>query len=116
MRGEETAWAICCWVAARLLCSRCTKPVAMMVILISSSLLAVYSAGLGLPFLLTAIGFERLQRGFGWVKRHYAAIQVLAGLVLVVMGVLVYTNELFRLNIEIQKFLDELGLNFFQSV
>lgn len=81
-----------------------------------AGLLAVYSAGLGLPFLLTAIGFDRLQRGFGWVKRHYAAIQVLAGLVLVVMGVLVYTNELFRLNIEIQKFLDELGLNFFQSV
>ena len=81
-----------------------------------ASLLAVYSAGLGLPFLLTAIGFTRLQRGFGWVKRHYAAIQVLAGLVLVVMGVLVYTNELFRLNIEVQKLLEELGLNFFQSV
>ena len=81
-----------------------------------AGLLAVYSAGLGLPFLLTAIGFDRLQRGFGWVKRHYAAIQVGAGLVLIAMGVLVYTNELFRLNIEIQKFLNELGLNFFQSV
>lgn len=81
-----------------------------------AGLLAVYSVGLGLPFLLTAIGFERLQRGFGWVKRHYAAIQVVAGLVLVTMGVLVYTNELFRLNIEIQKLLDEFGLNFFQSV
>ena len=81
-----------------------------------AGLLAVYSAGLGLPFLLTAIGFDRLQRGFGWVKRHYAAIQVGAGLVLVAIGVLVYTNELFRLNIEIQKLLDGLGLNFFQSV
>ena len=81
-----------------------------------AGLLAVYSAGLGLPFLLTAIGFDRLQRGFAWLKRHYAAIQVLAGVVLVVMGVLVYTDELFRLNIEIQKFLDGLGLNFFQSV
>ena len=81
-----------------------------------AGLLAVYSAGLGLPFLLTAVGFDRLQRGFAWVKRHYAAIQVGAGLVLIVMGILVYTNELFRLNIEIQKFLDELGLNFFQSV
>lgn len=81
-----------------------------------AGLLAVYSAGLGLPFLLTAIGFDRVRRGFGWVKRHYAAIQVAAGLILVAMGVLVYTNELFRLNIEIQKLLSELGLNFFQSV
>ena len=81
-----------------------------------AGLLAVYSAGLGLPFLLTAIGFDRVRHGFGWVKRHYAAIQVVAGLVLVAMGVLVYTNELFRLNIEIQKLLSDLGLNFFQSV
>ena len=81
-----------------------------------AGLLAVYSAGLGIPFLLTAVGFDRLQRGFGWVKRHYAAIQVAAGAVLIAMGVLVYTNELFRMNIEIQKALDGLGLNFFQSV
>ena len=81
-----------------------------------AGLLAVYSAGLGLPFLLTAIGFDRVRRGFGWVKRHYAAIQVVAGAILVAMGVLVYTNELFRLNIEIQKLLSDLGLNFFQSV
>ena len=81
-----------------------------------AGLLAVYSAGLGLPFLLTAIGFDRVRRGFGWVKRHYAAIQVAAGMILVGMGVLVYTNELFRLNIEVQKLLSELGLNFFQSV
>lgn len=81
-----------------------------------AGLLAVYSAGLGLPFLLAAVGFDRLQRGFGWIKRHYAAIQLLAGLVLVAMGVLVYTNELFRLNIEVQQLLDEVGLNFFQSI
>lgn len=32
------------------------------------------------------------------------------------MGVLVFTGELFRLNIEAQQFLDGLGLNFFQDV
>ena len=81
-----------------------------------AGLLAVYSAGLGLPFVLAAIGFDRVRRGFGWIKRHYAGIQVGAGIVLVAMGVLVYTNELFRLNIEAQKLLSDLGLNFFQSV
>jgi cytochrome c-type biogenesis protein len=81
-----------------------------------AALLGVYSAGLGIPFLLAAIGFDAAQRSFEWVKRHYAAIQVGAGVVLVVMGILVYTNELFRINIEVQKALDQLGLNFFQDV
>lgn len=82
----------------------------------AAGLLAVYSAGLALPFFLSAVAFGATQRSFAWVTRHYGAIQVGSGLVLVAMGVLVYTNELFRLNIEIQQFLDGLGLNFFQSV
>ncbi len=82
----------------------------------AAGLLAVYSAGLGIPFLLSAVGWGAAQRSFEWVKRHYAAIQVGAGLVLVVMGVLIYTNDLFVLNVEIQRALDDLGLNFFQSV
>jgi cytochrome c-type biogenesis protein len=79
-------------------------------------LLAVYSAGLALPFLFSAVAFSAATRAFGFFKRHYAAIQVGSGLVLVAMGVLVLTGELFRLNIEAQQFLDRLGLNFFQSV
>lgn len=81
-----------------------------------AALLGVYSAGLAVPFLLSAVGFSAAQRSFAWLKRHYAAIQIVSGLVLVVMGFLVYTNELFRLNIEVQQFLDRFGLNFFQSV
>lgn len=81
-----------------------------------AGLLAVYSAGLAIPFLLVAVGFSAAQRSFDWLKRHYAAIQVAAGLVLIAMGVLVYTNELFRINIEIQKVLSDLGLNFFQEI
>jgi cytochrome c-type biogenesis protein len=79
-------------------------------------LLAVYSAGLALPFLFSAVAFTAATRTFGFFKRHYAAIQVGSGLVLVAMGVLVLTGELFRLNIEIQQFLDRYGLNFFKGV
>lgn len=79
-------------------------------------LLAVYSAGLAVPFLITAAAFTSATRAFGCVKRHYAAIQVGSGLVLLVMGVLVLNGELFRLNIEVQQFLDGFGVNFFQSV
>jgi cytochrome c-type biogenesis protein len=79
-------------------------------------LLAVYSAGLGVPFLFSAAAFNAATRAFGSFKRHYAAIQLASGAVLVAMGVLVVTGELFRLNIEAQQFLDQFGVNFFQSV
>ena len=79
-------------------------------------LLGVYSAGLGVPFLFSAVAFNAATRAFGFFKRHYAAIQLASGAVLVAMGVLVLTGELFRLNIQAQQFLDDVGLNFFQSV
>jgi cytochrome c-type biogenesis protein len=79
-------------------------------------LLAWYSAGLAIPFLVTAIAFSRMTTAFEAVKRHYGAIMATGGAILIVMGVLVYTNELFRLNIEVQQFLDQYGLNFFQEV
>ena len=55
-------------------------------------------------------------RAFGFFKRHYASIQVSSGVVLIAMGVLVITGELFQLNIQAQRLLGDLGLNFFQSV
>lgn len=79
-------------------------------------LLAIYSAGLAVPFLASAVAFSAASRSFGFFKRHYRAIQLTSGSVLIAMGVLMLTNQLFRLNIEAQQFLDGLGLNFFQSV
>ena len=79
-------------------------------------LLAVYSLGLGLPFLGSAMAFNTATRSFAFFKRHYGAIQIGSGVVLVAMGALVLSGELFRLNIEVQQFLDRYGLNFFTSV
>jgi cytochrome c-type biogenesis protein len=79
-------------------------------------LLGFYSAGLGIPFLVTALAFSRATTAFAAVKRHYSAIIATGGAILIAMGVLVYTNELFQLNIEAQKLLDRVGLNFFADV
>jgi cytochrome c-type biogenesis protein len=76
-------------------------------------LLGVYSAGLAIPFLVSAVAFNAASRSVAFFKRHYASIQVGAGLVLIAMGVLVFTGELFQLNIEAQKALDRLGIDFF---
>jgi cytochrome c-type biogenesis protein len=82
----------------------------------AGGLLLVYSAGLAVPFLLSALGFGSARGGFGWFKRHHVGVQVTAGFVLAIMGGLVFTNQLFQLNIEAQRVLDAAGLNFFQSL
>ena len=79
-------------------------------------LLAVYSLGLAVPFLLTAIAFNQATTAFGWVRRHYAVINAVAGVLLIAIGVLVFSGELFRLNIEAQQLLDDWGLNFWQDI
>jgi cytochrome c-type biogenesis protein len=79
-------------------------------------LLAFYSAGLAIPFLVTALAFSRATTAFAVVKRHYAAIVATGGVILVGMGILVYTGELWQLNIEAQRFLDRFGLNFWAEI
>ena len=79
-------------------------------------LLAVYSAGLAIPFILTAVAFSQMTTAFAVVKRHYQAIVAVGGVILIAMGVLIWTGELFQLNIEAQNWMEELGLDFFNEV
>jgi cytochrome c-type biogenesis protein len=81
-----------------------------------AALLAFYSAGLAIPFLLTALLFTRMTTAFGVIKRHFAVIVAVGGAILIAMGILIWTGELFRLNTEAQQLLDSLGLNFFSEV
>ena len=74
-------------------------------------LLAVYSAGLAIPFLVTALAFSRMTSAFDAVKRHYNAIVATGGAVLIAMGILIWTGEFTQLNIEAQKLTNDLGLN-----
>jgi cytochrome c-type biogenesis protein len=75
-------------------------------------LLAVYSAGLAIPFLLTAVAFSRMTTAFAVVKRHYQAIVATGGLILIAMGVLIWTDQLTELNAEAQRLLSEVGFDF----
>ncbi|HEX5526146.1 MAG TPA: cytochrome c biogenesis protein CcdA [Solirubrobacterales bacterium] len=79
-------------------------------------LLAVYSAGLAIPFLLTALAFSQMTTAFAVVKRHYQAIVAVGGLILIAMGILIWTGELFQLNIEAQNWLEKTGIDFWNSV
>jgi cytochrome c-type biogenesis protein len=79
-------------------------------------LLLFYSAGLAVPFLLTAVAFTRMTAAFRWLRRRYLVITAISGLVLIGMGVLLLTGELTRLNLEAQDALDSLGLNVFKDL
>jgi len=79
-------------------------------------LLAVYSAGLAIPFLLTAVAFSQMTTAFAVVKRHYRAIVAVGGVILIGMGVLIWTGELYQLNIEAERFFGDLGLDFWNDV
>ncbi|HEX5928531.1 MAG TPA: cytochrome c biogenesis protein CcdA [Solirubrobacterales bacterium] len=76
-------------------------------------LLAVYSAGLAIPFLLTALAFSRMTTAFAVVKRHYQAIVAVGGVILIVMGILIWTGEITQLNTEVQGWFERSGLDFF---
>jgi cytochrome c-type biogenesis protein len=57
-----------------------------------AALLAVYSLGLGVPFLLIGLGADRMVRSLGWVRRRYRAIAGVSGALLVTVGVLLMTG------------------------
>jgi cytochrome c-type biogenesis protein len=57
-------------------------------------LLLLYSAGLGLPFILSAILFDSINTTFRQIQRFHRIIGIVSGLVLVLAGVLVFTNKL----------------------
>jgi cytochrome c-type biogenesis protein len=76
-----------------------------------AGLLAVYSLGLAVPFLATALAFSRMTSAFAVVKRHYPVIIGTGGAILIAMGVLFLTGEITQLNIEAQRLTSELGLD-----
>lgn len=75
-------------------------------------LLAVYSAGLAVPFVLTALAFSRMTTAFDVVKRHYSVVTVIGGVVLILVGVAIWTGQFFEWNVQAARWQSDLGLNF----
>jgi len=56
-------------------------------------LLSVYSLGLAVPFLLTALAINQFFVAFKTIRRYYHAIEIVSGLLMIVIGVLIFTNR-----------------------
>ncbi len=75
-----------------------------------ASLLAVYSIGLGLPFLIAGLALDRAAGALGWVKRHSLAIVIGSAVVLGTFGVLLMFDELSRVSGDLQRWLTDAHL------
>lgn len=56
-------------------------------------LLAVYAAGLAIPFLLTSLGLGRFLKFYGRFKRHLHAVEVGSGALLILIGLMIAFNR-----------------------
>ena len=56
------------------------------------ALLLCYSLGLGVPFFITALLIDQLEGAFSWLKRHYAIVNAVCGVLLVIVGILMATG------------------------
>ena len=84
----------------------CIGPILGAILLIAGSqntvmkgiiLLAVYSLGLAVPFLLTSLGVNRFLAFYGKFRRHLHTVEVISGVLLIVFGLLIATNNFTRL-------------------
>jgi cytochrome c-type biogenesis protein len=60
-------------------------------------LLLVYSLGLGIPFVISAVLIDKLKTAFDFIKRHYRVISIASGVFLIAVGILMITGHLGRL-------------------
>lgn len=72
-------------------------------------LLALYSVGLGVPFILLALGYHRANRTFGWLRRHGLLIERSGGVLLVGVGLLFLTGRWDPLFRPLQRWFAEFG-------
>src|SRR5260221_6329593 len=61
-------------------------------------LLLTYSLGLGIPFLLLGLGLNHFSRLLKWLKPHAGRIEIGTGVIMILIGIVIYFNWLIYLN------------------
>jgi cytochrome c-type biogenesis protein len=125
MRRAHTGGPIVAGLAFAVAWLPCTGPTLGAILTAASTegtvgeggvLLAFYALGLAVPFILSALAFSTFTGVFRFFRDHYTVITLVSGSILIVMGVLLFTNELTRLNSEALSLMDDLGINFFSEI
>ena len=62
-------------------------------------MLLLYSMGLGIPFVVTAVLIEKLKSAFDFIKKNYKVINIVSGIFLIITGLLMATGLFSKLTI-----------------
>jgi cytochrome c-type biogenesis protein len=80
----------------------CIGPILSAILLVASTqetigegvqLLASYSAGLGVPFIATSLAINQFLAASARIRKYYHTIEVVSGILMVIVGVLIFTNK-----------------------
>jgi cytochrome c-type biogenesis protein len=105
--------------AFALCAAPCIGPVLAAILVLAGSsdtvlegavLLAVYSLGLAIPFVLAGAVFTRAMGAFRWLRDHYTAIQFVSGATMVGLGLLLFFERFYVLRIYLNRLLERLGI------
>jgi len=75
-----------------------------------SALLLVYSLGLALPFVLVGVGFARAMRASRWLRDRYGVVRAVSGTLLVGIGLLLFFDRFWWLNVAVNRVLEAVGV------
>ena len=98
----------------------CVGPVLAAVLALASTrggaaeaalLLGAYAAGLALPLILSALAFGRVIGAAAFLRDRYDVIRVVSGIVLVVLGLLVFFDRVWWLSVAVNRVLRTIGLD-----
>ena len=79
-----------------------------------ATLLLVYSLGLGLPFIITGLAYNKALCAFSIIKNNYRFYKYFVGIILIIVGLMILGDKIYYLNIYGQKFLDAIGIDFWK--
>lgn len=61
-------------------------------------MLIIYSLGLGIPFILTALFINKMINIMNKIKKHANIVSIISGILVILIGILIFTDNLIRLN------------------
>jgi cytochrome c-type biogenesis protein len=107
LRGATGARAFLAGSAFGFGWTPCVGPILAVILTLAASestvtrgmlLLAVYAAGLAIPFLLTALSIEGFLAFYARFRRHLHKLEVVSGVVMIAVGILIFTGHFTVLN------------------
>jgi len=102
----------------------CVGPILASILLYASTvegtltavvMLAVYSLGIGLPFILVGLAFNSAMVSFKTLRKYYPHYKYTVGSGLIAIGIMMFSNEIYYLNIYGQKIFDAMGIDFWKT-